>query len=297
MPIESVTVSRIVDAYLRHIRARAARGEYSRCALRHAERDLGRFVAIHGRKPVSKCRRFDLTEWLDLHPEWKSPWTRKRVIGSIVRPFLWAEENQLIACSPYKAPRMRNGRKRRPATNREYVTLMRGGTRPLRRALFFMRRTGCRTKEMRVLLWEQIDWQRSCIVYADHKSEHKHGRPRIIALDRPTLRFLANLYRKRPAWQLHVFVNCDGTPWDQHTFPRHVNRWGQRLGLEPTKNGLSPYCWRHSFGTRAIENGVGEKQLADLMGHADTRMVSYYAQTAGKVPYMRENLDKVNGKR
>lgn len=286
------TVGGVVSLYLAHLRARRECGDFSRHAYSDTARELERFCKLHGLKRLDECRRRDLTLWIESHPQWRSPWTRKRIMATLVRPFIWAEDQELIAYSPYRAPkRMRQGRKRRPATDSEYVALMRGGSRELRRSLFFMRRTGCRTKEVRELRWVDIDFVRGVIVIEEHKTigQQNEPLPRTIGLEPATLRFLRNLHRKRRAGQINVFVNCDGKSWDRHTFARHMHRWATRLGLDPTASRLSPYCFRHTYGTNAIEAGVGERQLADLMGHTTTRMVSYYAQTAGKVEHLKRN--------
>lgn len=285
-----LTVRDVVCLYLRHLDCRREVGDFSPQGYAESARELELFCKFHGEKLLTECRRHDLTSWLDVHPQWRSAWTRKRIVQTIARPFVWAADEELIAFSPYRVPRrMRRGRKRRPATEREYITLMRGGSRELRRALFFMRRTGARTEEVRDLLWVHIDFVRGIIVIEDHKTigQQNEPLPRIIGLDPNTLRFLANLYRQRVSGQSRVFVNCDGKPWTRHSFARHMNRWGTRLGLEPSARGLSPYCFRHTYGTNAIEAGVGEKQLADQMGHTTTRMVAYYAQTAGKIEHLK----------
>jgi integrase len=281
------TVREIIWLYLGHLAHRRNADDFSAQGYDGIERELERFAAQFGDLDVSECRKHDLTEWLEANPQWRSAWTRKRIIETIVRPFTWAADEELIAASPYRVPRMRRGSPRRPATVAEYVALMRGGSRELRRALFFLRRTGARTKEMRDLLWVEVDFERGVIVQVRHKTERQTAQPlpRIIGLDRATLRFLRNLHRC--VIGEHVFTNCDGGPWDRHTFARHMHRWADRLGLAPSAAHLSPYCFRHTYGTRAIEAGLGERQLADQMGHATTAMVAYYAQTAGKVEYLR----------
>lgn len=291
MPIAmtDLSVREVIALYLRHLLRRRDSSDLSPQTYEDAYRDLMAFAEHHGDKPLLGCRKHDLTEWIETHPAWISNWTRRRIIGGIVRAFLWAEDEELIEASPYRLPkRMKRGRKRRPATHAEYIALMRGGSRPLRRAIFFLRRTGARTIEMRELVWKEIDFQNGVIVRETHKTidQTEEPIPRVIGLDKPTLRFLKNLYRSRHLEE-HVFTNCDGTPWDRHTFARHMNRWAARLGLDPTRAKLSPYCFRHSYGTDAIIAGVGERQLADQLGHTTTRMVAYYAHTAGKFEHLK----------
>ena len=43
--------------------------------------------------------------------------------------------------------------------------------------------------------------------------------------------------------------------------------------------GITPYGLRHLFTVLGIENGVGERQLADQLGHTTTKFVAYYGRT------------------
>jgi site-specific recombinase XerD len=56
------------------------------------------------------------------------------------------------------------------------------------------------------------------------------------------------------------------------------------------------YMMWHSFATQALVRGVGIAQVAELMGHVDTSMVSsHYAHLAGNVQHMREMAKKATG--
>jgi integrase len=181
------TVQEIIDHYLFDLAKRLARGDYSKHAFDDAERELRSFAKTHGSKRLSQCRRHDLTEWLDLNPQWKSNWTRKRVLATLCRPFIWAADEELIGASPYKVPRSLRlpTRPRREASVKEYVALMRHSSRSLRRALLFLHRTGARTCEMRELLWTDVDLGRGIIRLDEHKTirTQRNPAPRIIGLD------------------------------------------------------------------------------------------------------------------
>src|SRR5206468_666378 len=46
----------------------------------------------------------------------------------------------------------------------------------------------------------------------------------------------------------------------------------------PHLKGVISYTYRHSFATDALENGVGVVQVAELLGHKDTKMVMEHYQ-------------------
>ena len=64
--------------------------------------------------------------------------------------------------------------------------------------------------------------------------------------------------------------------------------------------GISDYDnhdWRTTFGTQLKEAGITSAQVADLMGHADTRMVEKtYAPTRHEGIMKHKNtLERING--
>ena len=71
-----------------------------------------------------------------------------------------------------------------------------------------------------------------------------------------------------------VFLSPKGLPIDDRMFQRRVFRPVlEKLGLEPRVL----YSLRHSFGTRAVEQGMNLYQVAQLMGHTsiETTMRNY----------------------
>ena len=51
---------------------------------------------------------------------------------------------------------------------------------------------------------------------------------------------------------------------------------------------------RHTFATRAVENGVNIKTLSDILGHATVQItMDLYCHTS--LDLMRETMDKISG--
>ena len=59
------------------------------------------------------------------------------------------------------------------------------------------------------------------------------------------------------------------------------------VGLKGT--GVTPYDFRANFATMLCESGKTDKQVADLMGHADTRMVNTVYAPARKDGILMHN--------
>jgi integrase len=245
----SLTVKETITYYLKDIEGRVARDEFDSTNAFNTERELSRFAARFGEQDVDQCRQHDLTAWLNENPQWKAVESRRRIISIITGCFRWAEDEELIDRCPYRRPRSLRGlpaKVRRPATSAEIVQLMRGGSKPLRRALYILIKTGMRTCEMRKLVWDDVllDVPTPHLSIARHKTFRKTGKPRLIGLDASTVRFLRNLKRQYEGYcrfaetfgadwpPPFVFTNCDGTPWDKNAFARHLRRYAERFGLD-----------------------------------------------------------------
>jgi site-specific recombinase XerD len=57
----------------------------------------------------------------------------------------------------------------------------------------------------------------------------------------------------------------------------------------PHLKGVISYSYRHSFATNALENGVGVAEVAELLGHRDTKMLmKHYQHLSQKREHMRQ---------
>jgi integrase len=305
---QAITVPQVVDLFIANLVSRVATGDYTPQALGDATRDLLRFAARYP-QPLEQCRQHDLTAWLNENTQWKATSTKKRIVSTLLGCFNWALDEELIDRNPYRNPRILRGvpnHIRRPAEAREYIALMQHTTsRPMRQALFVLRRTGMRTCEMRELRWDEVflDAIVPHICKQKHKNRRRTGKPRLIGLDPATCAFLAAMRRNRMRMGIlhpNVFLNCDGKPWDRHTFARHLRRTAERIGLdEGVLERVSGYCFRHTFTVDGLEGGANPKEIADHLGHSDTRMVEtvYGSHVKDRLPHMGKIATDISRRR
>jgi integrase len=129
-------------------------------------------------------------------------------------------------------------------------------------------------------------------VFKEHKSAKRTGRPRIIYLTPAMVELTRRLVGEYPEGPLFR------GPRSKRGFTRNGVRCRFRRLREklPQLSGVISYTMRHSFATQALVRGVGIAQVAELMGHVDTSMVSqHYAHLAGNVQHMREAAKKAAG--
>ena len=302
------TVSDVVAAFLR---AKSLQHQLGRCAAKSLEslrETLQDFESSLGGRLVTDLSNDDLIEWICDHSEWVSPHTQTHRQGLVVTAFRWAaDEKRMIPFSPFRrtAKLFKTLQPRLAITETEFADLMRAARngrghrksrRALRLALIFLWETGCRTCEMRALIWSQIDLGAGVAFLDEHKTADATGQLRVIPFTPKLARLLRWLRRRTsPAPQDRVFLNGRGRPWQAPGFARLFRRYGKLAGIRPE---ISPYSIRHGFCCRGLANNVGQRQIADVMGHKTTRYIEWYARSArSNVDYLRGVLEAINTKK
>jgi len=134
--------------------------------------------------------------------------------------------------------------------------------------------TGMRPEEIRGIAWEELNLEeqfgtiRKAVTYPGNNKAHI-GKPkskrsgRTILLPKPLVDILL------PERQPCGFVCGGAEPWGYTKAARVSNAAFEKLGIDQ----YTDYDFRSTFGTQLKEMGMTSAQVADVMGHADTRMV------------------------
>lgn len=70
-----------------------------------------------------------------------------------------------------------------------------------------------------------------------------------------------------------MFVTRNNRPTQLFLVQEAIDSVLRKLREEhPEFERFSPFCFRHTFATRAIENGVQPKTLQKILGHASLQM-------------------------
>ena len=149
---------------------------------------------------------------------------------------------------------------------------------------------GLRPGELGALSWSAVDLDAGLLtVGAALKwtpdgtvvGETKTGKARTLQLS-PELVELLRQHRRRQAversehggwpaeWAGLVFTTTHGTPVDARNVRPQLDGIAKRAGL----GHVSPYALRHSACSLLCADGVALELVADVLGHADTQMVS-----------------------
>ena len=301
------TVNAVVAHFLRVKRQQRDLGTYTSAAYDICHETLTDFAECYGRRRAAELRQTDLIEWVVAHENWLSPHTKNHRAGFVVSAFRWAVvEGYIDACRFTRHARDWPSLQPREAiTPAEYRAIMAVSRKPERRcheqtrrrfrlALYFLWETGARTCEMRSLRWCDLDLDRRIAALAQHKTRKAGGEMRTIVLSHALCRLLRFILKRQPriAPSDLVFVNGRDRPWRTSTFAKQFRRYSRSAGV---RDIVTPYSLRHGFCIRSLDAGLGERQIADLMGHASTKYVSWYGRTAGRrIEYLADLLDRLD---
>jgi site-specific recombinase XerD len=247
---------------------RYARGtlDYYRTHLTLAVRRIG------ADRPVAELRAIDLemtrTSWFS--------------VQAPQRLFNWAVRVGLSESNPFRnVPLPPHPARSRVLSDVELAQLLRGargGRGAFRRFLIGMRETLARPQEIRHLTWEMLDPRLGAFVLTDFKGKKRRrdGKAARLIPVTPRLGRLLERLRARQGATGRVFLNCAGEPWTRNAVRCCMRRLRRKLGWPDRGEKVVPYTMRHTGATRATANGVSDRRLADLMGHAKTITTARY---------------------
>jgi len=190
------TVHRLIALYLPYAQREVAPAHYSSKVLY-----LGRFSEAFGDMDPAHLRCFDFQEWLTKQNATSpSEWTMQRIVSIVKRVFNWALDMELIERNPIGRFR-RSGQKpksqRKPMSDEDFQTLMRNSAPMFKRLLIFLKFTGARPCEAGAMRWQDVRFDKRCVILETHKTSKKTGKPRIIPLIAPVLKMLVWMRQRR----------------------------------------------------------------------------------------------------
>lgn len=215
--------------------------------------------------------------------------TISRVCGLCSRIFKIAAEMKKVTDSPFKSALLMNNGKEsghHQALPDEELLRIKTAipmlTKPIQRLYMgLLVYTGMRREEILGLRWEDINLTNRyalisrAVTYPDNNRPHvdtpkSTKSARTVLLAQPLCNILSS------HWQNQGYVIGGSNPLCYVTYQRLRKKCFNELKIV----GYNNHDFRATFGTQLKEKGLTSAQVADLMGHADTRMVeTVYART------------------
>jgi integrase len=255
-------------------------------------RYLQDFCDRFGRLKAARLIPFHLTSWLDDHPTWKA--SRRHATAVVKRAFSWAAKQKLLAADPLASITVEPGGVRdRILTVAEREQILAAiNDQAFRDFVYALQETGCRPGEVARVTAADVNLDAGVWVLRVHKTVKKTREPRIVYLTDSMVELTRKLMAKFPDGPL--FRGPRGNrPFSRNSIRCRFRRLREKL---PHLKGVVAYSYRATYATDALVNGVGVAQVAELLGHKDTKMLmKHYAKLSKHIDHLRAMARKAIG--
>jgi integrase len=275
---ESYRVAEVFDLYLDYCQQETASYGLYRYFLNDATKSFGRL-------DVQELEPFHVNRWLKKHPTW-GPSTQHMVLTIVKAALNFAVTEGHIDHNPIRSIRMPTPEVRdRILTPTERAQIF-GHVEELCFADFLtaLQESGARPGEVAKLTPEDVNLELGVWVLKRHKTRKKTSRPRVVYLTPVLLALTKRLLESTRPGQV-LFRNRKGNPWTRNSLYYRFQTLRKQF---PHLEDVVPYTFRATFATDALEAGVPEASVSELLGHKDTRMLHrHYARLSKKVAHLR----------
>lgn len=245
---------------------------------------------IGARLTVPDLKPIHVTRWLT-SCKTSGNNTRNGAARAVNRAFNWAKKQGLIPANPV------SGMERPAYEPREcYLTpeqwtaaiALVAETDPFHDLLTFMRETGCRPAEARLVSAKHWDRANARLVLERKNTKGKKSR-RVIRLNDKAQAVVTRLALKNPEGAL--FLNRRKRAWTAYSVNCRYSKMKKKLNFE-----WFPYILRHTWITDALLRGVDPLTVAIFVGHKDASMVmKVYNHLVQNDDFLRQKLRQATG--
>jgi len=285
--VQVTTVAMLVKAYRTYLvgRIKESTAKSYNCVLEP-------FVERFGTRPAGDLRAEELESWAR-QGRW-SPTTQRYALTVAAGVYRWATRSKLINKNPIDVLSRPPGKSRGAEIlidSALHERILAVSSPEFRDFLTVVRETGARPGEVAKVEAKDVVWDSHCWVLNEHKTSNT-GRKRVIYLSEVVVRLCRVLAEKHPEGP--IFRNTRGELWVKTGWKQAMQRVQRKLGLlrRPMVSG-----YRHTFATDALDRGVPDAHVAELLGHSSTSMIfRHYGHLASRSKTLRDSLDRIRGK-
>lgn len=288
-PTSSTTVSDAISTFLATTQSRALAGKITLETAKNYTNALTWLRKAFASRSLASLAAPEVEAWAD-RPEWSNSTQRSnlRIVQQLLRT------SGIIL--PLEVPHAESRGADSIITDEQFSKVLAELRKQRKRSdlaelLEVLRETGARPSEIAQLKADSIDWANTCTRLVHHKTRRHTGSDRIIHFTKEAMRVLE---RQRVKYETgHLFRTKSGSGLTKITIARRLGELSERVGFRVIAYGLG----RHSFATRALERGISETDVAALLGHKGTGMLTkHYNHVGSNAARMKEQMERASSK-
>jgi len=284
-------VGRVCSEFIQHCQRGVENGSLSAGYRDWVHRYLNVLCEYCGALPVADLAKGHIEHWIESHPQWRSPATRRNIMTTVLAAFNHAQTHHGV-------PHRLKGLKKPPAQPRlfsfdadEEQSLYEAVPLAFRDFLFAAIHTGLRPfcELARLTADDVIETPRGMLwrVYSS-----KTKKSRTIPVRSEVARLVRRLMRSAPsASGIPLFRNPQGNPWLKVTAVGRFLMAKRVLGWDknPVRSRYSCYTCRHTFAHRMLGGywnsgkGCSIEVLAELIGDTPKVAFDHYGREWGQL--------------
>lgn len=196
----------------------------------------------------------------------RKEWTIFGELGDLRTVLAWAAKQRLIDKAPFIERNSQPPPKELFFTRREISQLIGSAGMPhVRTFIILAIGTGARKTAILGLTWDRVDFDRRQIDLRDPEMKAKHKGRAIVPMNDMVTKALTEA--KRGA--LSDFV----VEWGGHkvsSVTKGLTSAGNRAGIK----GVTAHVFRHSAAVHMAEDGISMEEIAQYLGHSDSRITA-----------------------
>lgn len=283
---EEWTVAKVCAEYLAHCEKTMAAGRMQPEHRQNVVRYLNDLCRYCGAMRVAELKRGHVSSWVDSHPTWRSPVTRRDVIAMVLAAFNHVQREHALhnplrgLKKPPSQPRLHS------MLSKDESAIYRAADEAFHNFLFAAIHTGLRPFcELAKLKAEDVEETTRGMMWRVYSSKTKKTRkipvrPEVADLTRKLMK-TAPTNSGKP-----IFRNAQGNPWLKVTGVHRFLAIKRQLGWQQdeVRSHFSCYTCRHTFAHRMLagywNGGVGcsIETLAELLGDTPKTAFDHYGR-------------------
>ena len=259
---------------------------------------LQAFIAVHGDVPLRDLKAIHVDDLMKQHLGWGKS-TQRGVMVCILTCLNWAVRQGIATKNPLTdkldIPKIVSRGRDSVIPQADYEAMTAHANEPLRDFLTACRNSGTRPHMVAAVTAKHFhetpvpSW-----VFEQHKTVEESGGPLVVLLNPTMIALTKRLMALRPEGPL--FLNNKGNPWTDTAIGKAMAGLRKKLrekGVKLSSTGIM-YGFRHTFATELLKKGVTEAQVAGMLGHTSTAMVSkHYSHLSGEFDTLAANLKHI----